>query len=240
MKIEKADVLFGFDVDNTLVRPWKGYDMCYRLTSRSLYGKEFGMLRTPDGKLDWSFSKKTNSDIWRERVKQIGLDPRNEDEGAFFREFGAQASRLSYRGLTIRFRGVIALLEAVKRHSSYRPVLLSTGPRGMQEKTFRDLGMFDRFDFDRSLFYGEFDSKIDALAHMVLSLAPNKLVYAGDAASDMKALLSSEVKVPERFAVGVTAAGLSSAIDLRKAGAHYIVSRFSRRAISGLMALTCS
>lgn len=232
MKTEpkRIDILFGLDVDNTLVNNRPAWDELFWQTSLKLYDRKraFRMLRHPDGKPDRTFSQMSTSEFWKQRLGQVGLDPHQEDESLFFRTLNKLSLSLDYRRTAIPYWGMPRLIQEVRAGSIYKPRLLSTGTRGMQSKVMADLGLTSQFNWDESRFHGEFKTKADGLADMAGRYAVDRLVYVGDAASDMKALHEAPVDVGVRFAIGFIGGGLSTAKQLADAGAHYIIPHYTR------------
>lgn len=235
--MKTTDSLLVFDIDNTLLRNWKGWDAIFRATSLSLYGKEFSMLTHPDGTEDKTFSRKTTSELWRQRITQIGLDPDQADEKAFYDAFDDAAAKINYGSLAEVFPGLRNLLALVPNVSTRRPLLLTTGPRKMQTKVLSDLRLINSFDTDSSYFYGECPTKAEGLREIATAHRPELLVYFGDAPGDMKALHCPKIEVPKRLAVGVICSQLVSPIDLLQAGAHGIVDKFDGETIKGVQSL---
>jgi phosphoglycolate phosphatase-like HAD superfamily hydrolase len=215
------------DIDNTLLRSWGVYDKAYYLTSLELLGTGFIMTKNPDGTLDITFSKMTNGEILKNRLRQLGIDEKKVDEQAFFIAFDRNAEMAASLIPSCVFPGVETMLQEL--FSQARLVVLTSGTKLLQKVVLVKAGLDKYLDLDNSLFYGEYQSKRQALEFFAGRFIPASMVHFGDAPSDMRAALEASCEY-DIMAVGTTIAGLVDEGELYMAGADLVLTHYDQAA----------
>jgi len=91
------NIIFIFDVDNTLVESHDIYDEAYKFTSKKVFDKEFIMTKNPDGSKNKTFSKMSGPEILNERLSQLGINAKHEDIRLFWKKLGDNAKKLALK-----------------------------------------------------------------------------------------------------------------------------------------------
>jgi phosphoglycolate phosphatase-like HAD superfamily hydrolase len=220
------------DIDNTLVKSYAIYDEAYRLASREvLHGKEFIMTANPDGSPDTNFSKMSNPEILQLRLKQLGIDPATVDVEYFFKKFAEHAKDAAKTANFVTLEGVVETIKELSR--TRKLVLLSSGSRGLQIEVLKRVSpdFLKCFDLAESLFLGEYETKTKAIESISRKIRASLVVHVGDAPNDMTALKDAQLDVP-KFAIGVTASGMSTREDLARA--DFIIEKYDPETLKEL------
>jgi FMN phosphatase YigB (HAD superfamily) len=236
------DPLIVWDIDNTLLTNWEGWDRAFAGFGLYLTGMQFSMTKRSDSTFDSEFSKKTPWQLFQERLAEIGFSQNGLTEKDFYQALGVQYAHPDCQGCVKPFVGVRDFVRGVGRVTDRAMWVITGGPRQMQIRVLGEAGLLDRFDIKGSTFGGEFKTKRHALEQMAEVEEPASLVYVGDSPSDMHALCTTACGLPRarKLAVGVTIAGLSTTEELRSAGANIVVDRFDPQTIGEIQSLISS
>lgn len=234
--------LIVWDIDNTLLTNWEGWDRAFQSLGLFITQRQFSMTKRPNGTFDSEFSKKTPWQLFQERLAEIDFSQNGLTEKDFYHALGVQYAHPDCQGCVKPFAGVRDFVRGVGHVTDHPMWVITGGPRQMQIRVLGEAGLLDRFDIRGSRFGGEFETKRHALAQMAESAEPTTLVYVGDSPSDMHALCTIACGLPRsrKLAVGVTIAGLSTAEELRSAGANMVVDRFDHQTLGEMQSLISS
>ena len=205
-----------FDVDNTLAKSWKIWDEAFLRASTSLLGQGFIMTCHPDGTDDVGFTKRSLQKMLDLRLDQLGL--RLCDYDRFYQEFDIHADQAAKEIPTEILAGVE---DFICQFFGARMIILTSGTRRLQTAVLKSLLPY--FDIRRSLFYGDYASKQEALDQIAEELKPLNLVHLGDAPSDMQALHNMTATVPKKVAVGIAITAIVTPEELWESGADMVI-----------------
>ncbi|OHA18469.1 MAG: hypothetical protein A2664_00810 [Candidatus Taylorbacteria bacterium RIFCSPHIGHO2_01_FULL_46_22b] len=231
------DILFAFDLDNTVFRNHDTWDRIFKETSLALFGVPLLYTRHVDGTLDTHFTSRNLRDTLSVRLQEAQIPEDALTFPTFLDRFNTEALRVRGPIKAEKFDGVDAFIEHVgdtRRFATWRPAIVTAGDKCIQIRALEALKLLNRFDMSYSFFQGDKASKVEALAWIAQTLRPHALVYFGDTPADMQALCHPAVQVQEKIAVGVTVAKLVTPDMLRDAGAHLILDDFRNGAFQKL------
>lgn len=217
-----------WDVDNTLVRSHDYYDEGYRQASRKFFGpkNEFVMTRRPDGSPERDFSKLTTSELLERRLHELGIDSSQVDPVEFYRVLSEFAKDFVKKEEIYVYPGVEEVLAGMGERG--KNIIITSGPRELQLVVLETTGLREHFNLGQSYFFGDYINKRQVLEKILQEPETESVVFFGDAPSEMAAV--KQASYPEGkygIAVGVTVEGLSTAEELKAAGADEIIQAYS-------------
>jgi len=180
------------------------------------------MSRSRLGLPDLEYSRKTNSEILRFRLKQVGGEV---EEAVFFQKFDQLAVEV-VSGMKLEpYEGIPELLQELTPTCLLCAV--STGTARLQRAVLEKLGLLDYINWELSFFHGEFTQKKQAL-EMILAQTPTTktLTMIGDAPGDMKAVRTVNHPKVKLLAIGSRVQGLITDDQLTRAGANLVVASY--------------